>query len=130
MDDLNTLRAALLARPDAQETYPFDPITLVAKIGGKMFALLATTAAPLRLSLKVDPDYGEVLRASFPAIEPGYHLNKRHWVTLTLDGSLEPTLVQELIEGSYHLVVQSLPRSVRAQLAEAPTADSVNEGGA
>lgn len=127
MDDLNTVRAALLARPGAQETYPFDPIILVAKVGGKMFALLATTAAPLRLSLKVDPDYGEVLRASFPAIEPGYHLNKRHWVTLTLDGSLEPTLVQELIEGSYRLVVQGLPRAMQAQLAGTPRSSSPNE---
>jgi predicted DNA-binding protein (MmcQ/YjbR family) len=117
MDNLETVRAALLAKPGAEETFPFDPVTLVAKVAGKMFALVATTEAPLRLSLKVDPDYGEVLRATFPAIVPGYHLHKRHWVTLTLDKSLEPALVQELIDGSYRLVVQGLPRAARAQLA-------------
>ncbi len=122
MQDFDTVRAALLAKAGAEETYPFDPITLVAKVGGKMYALLATTATPLRLSLKVDPDYGEVLRASFPAIEPGYHLNKRHWVTLTLNGSLEPALIQELIDGSYHLVVQGLPRAMQARLL-APAGD-------
>ena len=116
MDNLDTVRSALLAKPGAEETFPFDAVTLVAKVGGKMFALLATTGTPLRLSLKVDPDFGEVLRATHPAIQPGYHLNKRHWVTLSLDGSLEPALVQELIDGSYRLVVQSLSRAVRAQL--------------
>ncbi len=119
MDDLDTVRAALLAKPGVEETFPFDLVTLVAKVGGKMFALLATTATPLRLSLKVDPDHGEVLRATFPAIQPGYYLNKRHWVTLTLDGSLEPVLVQELIDGSYQLVVRGLPRATREQLAAA-----------
>jgi predicted DNA-binding protein (MmcQ/YjbR family) len=127
MNDLETVRAALLNKPGAEETFPFDPVTLVAKVGGKMFALLATTGTPLRLSLKVDPDYGEVLRATFPAIQPGYYLNKRHWVTLTLDGSLEPALVQELIDGSYRLVVQGLPRATRAQLGNVPSAAGANE---
>ncbi|NTU80807.1 MAG: MmcQ/YjbR family DNA-binding protein [Chloroflexales bacterium] len=117
MQDLETVRAALLAKPGAEETYPFDQVTLVAKVGGKMFALLATTASPVQLSLKVDPDYGEVLRDTYPAIQPGYYLNKRHWVTLTLDGSLEPALIQELIDESYRLVVRGLPRAARAQLA-------------
>ncbi|WP_129629282.1 MmcQ/YjbR family DNA-binding protein [Candidatus Oscillochloris fontis] len=117
MHDLDSLRTLLLAMPGAEESFPFDAVTLVAKVGGKMFALLATTGTPLRLSLKVDPDYGEVLRATFPAIQPGYYLNKRHWVTLTLDGSLDPALVQELIDGSYQLVVRGLPRAVREQLA-------------
>jgi predicted DNA-binding protein (MmcQ/YjbR family) len=94
-------------------------VTLVAKVGGKMFALLATTATPVQLSLKVDPDYGDVLRATYPAIQPGYHLNKRHWITLTLDGRLEPSLVQSLIDESYRLVVRGLPRATRNQLVEA-----------
>ncbi|NJO83882.1 MAG: MmcQ/YjbR family DNA-binding protein [Blastochloris sp.] len=116
MHDRATVRTALLAKPGAAETYPFDSTTLVAKVGGKMFALLGTTGTSVQLSLKVDPDFGEVLRATYPAIQPGYHLNKRHWVTLTLDGSLEPALIQELIDGSYRLVVRGLPRAVRTQL--------------
>jgi predicted DNA-binding protein (MmcQ/YjbR family) len=117
MQDLATVRAALLAKPAAEETFPFDSVTLVAKVAGKMFALLATTETPVRLSLKVDPDYGDVLRATYPAIRPGYHLNKRHWVTLTLDGSLPPTLVQELIDHSYRRVLEGLPRAARERLA-------------
>lgn len=117
MHDSFTTRAALLARPGAEETYPFDAVTLVAKVGGKMFALLATNSAPVQLSLKVDPDFGDLLRATYPAIVPGYHLNKRHWITLTLDGSLEPALVDELIDGSYRLVLKGLPRAVRAGLS-------------
>jgi predicted DNA-binding protein (MmcQ/YjbR family) len=116
MQDLETVRAALLAKPGAEETFPFDTVTLVAKVGGKMFALLGTTGSPLQLSLKVDPGFGDVLRATYPAIQPGYHLNKRHWVTLTLDGSLEPALVEELIDESYRLVVKGLPRASRALL--------------
>lgn len=120
MQDLETVRAALLAMPGAEETYPFDTVTMVAKVAGKMFALLATTGAPVQLSLKVDPNFGDVLRATYAAIQPGYHLNKRHWVTLTLDGSLDPALVHELIDGSYRLVVQGLPRAVRERLPKAP----------
>lgn len=116
MQDLETIRAALLAKPGAEETFPFDTVTLVAKVGGKMFALLGTTGAPLQLSLKVDPDFGEMLRSTYPAIQPGYHLNKRHWVTLTLDGSLDPALVAELIDGSHRLVVKGLPRAAREGL--------------
>jgi predicted DNA-binding protein (MmcQ/YjbR family) len=119
MQDLAAVRAALLAKPGAEETYPFDTVTLVAKVAGKMFALLATTSAPVQLSLKVDPDFGDMLRATHPAIQPGYHLNKRHWVTLTLDGSLALELVQELIDGSYGLVVRGLSRAERARLPPA-----------
>ncbi|NJO82242.1 MAG: MmcQ/YjbR family DNA-binding protein [Blastochloris sp.] len=118
MHDFATVRTALLSKPGAVETFPFDTVTLVAKVGGKMFALVGTTGTPLQLSLKVDPDFGEVLRATYPAIQPGYYLHKRHWVTLTLDGSLEPALIQELIDGSYRLVVRGLPRAVRAQLED------------
>jgi predicted DNA-binding protein (MmcQ/YjbR family) len=119
MHDRSSVRAALLAKPGAEETFPFDQVTLVAKVAGKMFALLDLTAAPVQVSLKVEPGYGDMLRDAYPAIRPGYHLNKQHWVTLTLDGSLEPGLVQSLIDESYRLVVRGLPRAARAQLAAA-----------
>lgn len=116
MTDYETLRARVLALPEAEETYPFDPVTLVAKVGGKMFALLGRRDAPLRLSLKCDPLRSEQLRATYAAIEPGYYLNKRHWITLNLDGSLDPALVDELLVDSYRLVVQGLPRAARERL--------------
>jgi predicted DNA-binding protein (MmcQ/YjbR family) len=120
MHTRDAIRAALLAKPGAEETFPFDTVTLVAKVGGKMFALLAETVTPVQLSLKVDPDYGDVLRATYPAIQPGYHLNKQHWITLTLNESLESALIQSLIDDSYRLVVRGLPRAARARLEGAP----------
>jgi predicted DNA-binding protein (MmcQ/YjbR family) len=116
MDVLEQIRALLLAKPGAEETYPFDPVTLVVKVGGKMFALLSLTDQPVQLSLKCEPTRGEGLRDVHPAIRPGYHLNKRHWITLTLDGTLPPALVQQLIDDSYRLVMAGLPRAERERL--------------
>lgn len=117
MRDIESVRAALLARPAAEETYPFDITTLVVKVAGKMFALLDLTSAPPQVSLKCDPDRAALLRAEHAAIAPGYHLNKRHWITLTLDGSLDDTLVNDLIDELYRLVVAGLSRAERARLA-------------
>ena len=114
MMDTETVRSLLLAKPGAEETFPFDPVTLVAKVGGKMFALLALNETPTSLTLKCDPNHGAALRAAHPAIQPGYHMNKQHWITLTLDDSLPPELVEGLIDESYRLVVQTLPRATRA----------------
>jgi len=130
MHDLATVRTALLAKPGAEETFPFGPVTMVAKVAGKLFALLSTTDSPVQLSLKVDPDYGEVLRATYPAVQPGYHLNKRHWVSLTLDESLPPALVQELIDASYRLVVRGLTRAAREQLADTTGSPKTGQGAA
>jgi predicted DNA-binding protein (MmcQ/YjbR family) len=76
----------------------------VFKVAGKIFALLSERDSPGALSLKCDPEHGEVLRAEHEAVVPGYHLNKRHWITITLDGSLPQAMIEELIEDSYDLV--------------------------
>lgn len=110
---LSTLRTHLLAYPGAVEDYPFDPVTLVVKVGGKMFALVGVDEEPLRLNLKVVPEQGEVLRQLSPAILPGYHMNKRHWITVVLDGDLDDEFVRGLIAESYRLVVAGLPRHRR-----------------
>ena len=112
-----TVRSLLLAKPGAEETFPFDPVTLVAKVGGKMFDLLALNETPTSLTFKCDPHHGAALRAAHPAIQPGYHMNKQHWITLTLDESLPPELVEGLIDESYRLVVQTLPWGTRAALS-------------
>jgi predicted DNA-binding protein (MmcQ/YjbR family) len=88
-----------------------------------MFALSALDRTPLEVSVKCEPDLAVALRDSYPAIRPGYHLNKRHWNTITLDGSLPDQLVRDLIEDSYDLVVSGLPRRVREQLGWAPAAE-------
>jgi predicted DNA-binding protein (MmcQ/YjbR family) len=98
------------------EEFPFSPGVSVFKVRGKMFALTALAERPLRLSLKCEPEIAESLRASFPAVKPGYHLPKRHWNTLTLDGSLEDRFVNDMIEDSYDLVVAGLPKRVQREL--------------
>ena len=109
----DSLRRWCLARPGAVEEFPFGPEASVFKVGGKMFALSALSARPLAVSLKCEPPLAEALRAEHAAIRPGYHLNKRHWITVTLDGSLPDELVFGLLEDSYELVLAGLPKRER-----------------
>ncbi|MFF9863955.1 MmcQ/YjbR family DNA-binding protein [Streptomyces sp. NPDC013953] len=109
------LRAFCLAFNDASEDFPFGPDTSVFKVAGKMFALASLDARPLKVNLKCDPEIAVRLRAEHPAIVPGYHMNKRHWNTVTVSG-LPDRMVRELIEDSYDLVVAGLPRDVRLRL--------------
>ncbi|MBU1065435.1 MmcQ/YjbR family DNA-binding protein [bacterium] len=111
--DLEQLRKFCLSKPGAVETFPFDPVTLVLKVGGKMFALISLDESPLRINLKADPNDNEILRQQFPAIIPGYHMNKRHWNTVILDSSLPDELILDQIDISYGIVFASLPRKIR-----------------
>jgi predicted DNA-binding protein (MmcQ/YjbR family) len=117
------LRGCCLRHAGAIEDFPFGPEHSVFKVAGKMFALSALDRAPLEVSVKCEPELAVQLRNSYPAIRAGYHLNKRHWNTITLDGSLPDRLVRDLIEDSYDLVVSALPKRVREQLGWAPEAD-------
>lgn len=108
---------ACLAKPGAVLDRPFGPETLVYKVAGRMFALVARRATPLQVSLKCDPELAVALRSSYPAITAGYHLNKRHWNTVCLDGSVPDATVRELIDLSYDLVVAKLSAAVRHSLA-------------
>jgi predicted DNA-binding protein (MmcQ/YjbR family) len=110
MLDGDALRDLCLGFGSAQETFPFGPETSVFKVAGKMFALSRLQATPLSVSLKCEPLLAEQLRASHPAITGGYHLNKRHWNTVRLDGSLPDTMIANMVEDSYDLVVSKLPR--------------------
>ena len=98
------LRRLCLKFSGAEETFPFGPDTSVFKVGGKMFALSALKRKPLQVSVKCEPELGEQLRGTYDEIEPGYHLNKRHWVTVTCGGAASDELVGELVGGSYDLV--------------------------
>ena len=113
----DALRRWCLAYPGASEEFPFGEQPSVFKVGGKMFALSALKSRPLRVSLKCEPELGEGLRATYPAIQPGYHLNKRHWVTITMDGSIPDETLFELLEDSYDLVVAGLSARERALVA-------------
>ncbi|MBV8221449.1 MAG: MmcQ/YjbR family DNA-binding protein [Solirubrobacterales bacterium] len=110
------LRDRCLSLPGAEETFPFGPGNSVFKVAGKMFALSRLDAAPLRISLKCDPSLAEQLREAHAAVIPGYHLNKRHWNTVIVDGSLTEDLVGEMIEDSYDLIVSKLSRARRRAL--------------
>jgi len=107
------LNDLILALPHVEETTPFGPEHFVHKVGGKIFAIHSPMDDPLRLNLKCDPDRAVLLREKHESIIPGYHMNKRRWNTLILDGSLSTGMVKELIRHSYELVFASLPRKVR-----------------
>ncbi|MFF2650519.1 MmcQ/YjbR family DNA-binding protein [Streptomyces sp. NPDC058045] len=115
----DALRAFCLSFNAAVEDFPFNPETSVFKVCGRLFALTALDAVPLTVNLKCDPEDAVRLRAEHPAIAPGWHMNKRHWNTVTLDGSLPDRLIRELVEDSYDLVVAGLPRRERLRLDRA-----------
>jgi predicted DNA-binding protein (MmcQ/YjbR family) len=114
--DALALRRWCLAQTGSVEEFPFGPATSVFKVGGKVFAISALDRVPLEVSVKCEPELAVELRGTYPAIRPGYHLNKRHWNTVTLDGTLPDRLVRDLIEDSYDLVVSALPKRTRTRL--------------
>jgi len=93
-----------LAKSGTKETFPFGPEVAVYKVKGKMFATLAQDEGVWSANLKCDPMWALSLRKKYPSIQPGYHMNKRHWNTVLLDGSLPPSLVRKMVELSYVLV--------------------------
>lgn len=93
-----------LSKPGAVETFPFSPQVAVYKTRGKMFATLAPHGDAWEINLKCDPFWAQSLRKKHPAIQPGYHMNKKHWNTVVLDGSLPPGLIRKMIQLSYVLV--------------------------
>ena len=110
-------RDYLLSKHAATEETPFGPEVLVYKIGGmKMFATLGLEDEVGQCNLKCDPERAVDLRLDHDAILPGYHMNKKHWNTLVLDGSLKPALVRELVDHSYELVLASLTKKQRETL--------------
>ena len=114
--DATGLHAWCLEQPGAFEDFPFGPETSVFKVAGKIFAISALDRTPLNVSVKCEPELAVALRHSYEAIVPGYHLDKRHWNTITLDGSLPDQLVRDLVEDSYDLIVSALPKRVREEL--------------
>ncbi|MCW3021968.1 MAG: hypothetical protein JWR30_1290 [Conexibacter sp.] len=98
------LRDWCLSMPGAIEDFPFAPGLSVFKIGGKVFALTRLSATPLQVSVKCDPLLAESLRESYMSIVPGYHLNKRHWITITMSQDADDAMVYDLVQDSYDLV--------------------------
>lgn len=102
--NIETLRNYCLSKSDAEETLPFGPDTLVYKVNGKMFLLTGFDNDPLQFNVKCNPDKALELREEFPCVLPGYHMNKKHWNTIVVDGSVSSKQLKEWIDDSYDLV--------------------------
>ncbi|AJS58915.1 MmcQ/YjbR family DNA-binding protein [Paenibacillus sp. IHBB 10380] len=115
----NSIIEYCLKKKGATKNYPFGPDPLVIKIAGKMFALIFENKGDYSyLNLKCDPVIAENLREQHENIRPGYHMNKKHWNTITMDGSLPESDVFVLIDHSYDMVVKNLPKSLRESIPE------------
>lgn len=101
--DIESLREYCLSKPGVTESFPFDQETLVFKVKGKMFAL-TTLYSELSVNLKCDPEKAIRLREEYPCVLPGYHMNKVHWNTVLIDGTLSDDQIREMIDHSYALV--------------------------
>jgi len=115
--NIEELREYCLAKKGATESFPFDEATLVFKVAGKMFCL-TDLVDDFAVALKNDPEKNMVLREQFPAVRPGYHMNKQHWNTVLIDGSISDKMLIQLIDESYRLVVKKLPLKMREELQD------------
>lgn len=113
--NIEEIRTYCLSKAGTTESFPFDDVTLVFKVKNKMFALLSLDE-PHSINLKCNQEKAIELREKYPAILPGYHMNKLHWNTLLMDGSLSPTFIQKLIDDSYQLIVDGLPKKLKEEL--------------
>ena len=124
--ELEILRSYLLKKRGAFEDFPFGPGAMVYKVMGKIFAIVFWGESSLRINLKCDPDLATHLHAFYKALTPGYHMNKRHWNTIRLDGSIPDDEILEMINDSYTLVVKGLKKTDRKKLAMTlPTHDKI-----
>lgn len=104
MMQVDEIREYCLTLPEVEESLPFGPDVLVFKVQGKIFLLLPLDTDPVQFNVKCDPMLAEELRENHPCVLPGYHMNKKHWNTIMVDGSVKNALLKEWIGHSYHLV--------------------------
>jgi predicted DNA-binding protein (MmcQ/YjbR family) len=114
--NLEELRDHCLKKPGVTEGLPFGDDTLVFKVGGKMF-LLAGIQEGNSFNAKCDPERAVELRERYTEVQPGYHMNKKMWNTVYMDGSLTQKLLVEMIDHSYDLVFNALPRKIKDQIS-------------
>jgi predicted DNA-binding protein (MmcQ/YjbR family) len=113
--DPELLRAHLMAFPETTEETPFDADTVTYKSAGKVFAIINWKREPLRINLKCDPAKAEELRETYAFVQPGYHMNKKHWNTVSLEGA-DPTLVIDWVKHSFECVLKGMPKKVQERL--------------
>src|SRR6266404_1628960 len=117
--DVGSFREYCLGKVAVTEGTPFGEDVLVFKVSGKMFALVALDEVPATANLKCDPDLALELRDRYEQVRPGYHMNKKHWNTVEIEGGIPETELRKMIDHSYDLVVQSLPRATRSTIPHA-----------
>jgi len=114
--NIETLREYCLFKNAVTEDFPFGESTLVFRVKNKIFLLVALDTDPLQFNAKCDPEKAVELREEYDAIRPGYHMNKKHWNTVIIDGSIPTRLLKEMIDDSYDLIIQSLPKKSKEEL--------------
>ena len=117
--NIETLREYCLSKPGVTEGFPFDEDALVFKVMGKMFALMPdrlSEGGHPTINLKCDPEFALILRQTYAAVEPGYHMNKRHWNTIHIDGTIPDDEIRDMIDQSYELVTSHLPKKLQLKL--------------
>ena len=113
--NVEEFRDYCLGKAKVTEEFPFDETTLVFKVAGKVFAITGLDDPEFKVNLKCDPDRSQLLREEYESIRPGWHMNKKHWNTVHIDGSFPDKLFIELVDHSYDLVVKGLPKKLRDQ---------------
>ena len=114
--NIETLREYCLSKKAVTEDFPFGEDTLVFMVLNKIFLLVSLSSNPLQFNAKCDPDKAIELRDQYDVVQPGYHMNKKHWNTIIMNGSLSNAQLKEMIDDSYNLIVQSLPKKERENL--------------
>ena len=114
--DIESLREYCLSKQAVEETLPFGPDTLVYKVGGKVFLICPMESETFRFNVKCDPEKAIELRERYDCVQPGYHMNKKHWNTIIVDGTVSTSMLKEWINDSYDLIVASLPAKMRDQV--------------
>jgi predicted DNA-binding protein (MmcQ/YjbR family) len=114
--NIEEIRDHCLSKPATEESLPFGPDTLVYKVCGKAFLLMGLENDPLQFNVKCDPEKVQELRENFSCVLPGYHMNKKHWNTIVVDGSVPASQLRSWINDSYALVVAGLPKKTRDAL--------------
>jgi predicted DNA-binding protein (MmcQ/YjbR family) len=114
--DLESIRKYCLGKKSTKESFPFGNTTLVFKVSGKIFLLTNLDSIPLQFNVKCDPEKAEELREAYSSVIPAFHMNKKHWNTIILNGQVNAKQIREMIDDSYALVVRSLPLKERKKL--------------
>jgi len=114
--NIEQIREYCLKKKGVSEEFPFDEETLVFKVAGKIFLLGSLESIPLQINLKCEPEKAIELREEYETVQPGYHMNKKHWNTIFIDGSVSTLQIFEWIDDSYNLVVAGLKKSERKML--------------